>query len=101
MSDTHVPNAEFRPKRREDMAGNRFGKESSHQMETGTQLEELEEDDGPIESVGEANDYHSKSTNGFAGFDLPPPLIERMDTLGYKVPFEIQAATLKHTLAGK
>jgi superfamily II DNA/RNA helicase len=64
-------------------------------------LEELEEEDGPVESVGEALDYTSKATNGFASFNLPEPLIERMTKLGYNKPFEIQQETLKHTLEGR
>ena len=67
----------------------------------GTQVEELEEEGGPVESAGEASDYHSKKEIGFASFDLPPQLLERMVKLGYDSPFEIQEATLKYTLAGK
>lgn len=57
----------------------------------------------PVESVGHEVSFEasSTSTNGFAEFNLPESLIRRMDQLGYKKPFEIQAATLKNTLDGR
>ena len=70
------------------------------EKEIGTEVEELE-GNGPLESEGEVNDYHSKTANGFENFDLPKPLIDNLNKLGYDKPFEIQEATLKYTLAGK
>lgn len=59
----------------------------------------------PVESVGHEISFEAASTkpgkNGFEEFNLPQELIEQMNKLGYTTPFEIQAATLNHTLAGK
>ena len=59
----------------------------------------------PVESVGHEISFAATSTtpgkNGFEEFNLPQELIEQMNKLGYTTPFEIQAATLNHTLAGK
>ena len=66
-------------------------------------IEDFDEfkDEAPIESTGEKADYTSKTKNGFSVYNLPEKLSERMKILGYTTPFEIQEATLKHTLAGK
>ncbi len=53
----------------------------------------------PVESTGQS-DYGSK-TSDFSKFDLPAELLERLKELGYDKPFEIQEATLKHSLEGK
>jgi superfamily II DNA/RNA helicase len=37
----------------------------------------------------------------FANYNIPAPLLERLNQLGYKNPFQIQTETLEHTLAGK
>lgn len=57
----------------------------------------------PVESVGHEISFEAQSgtNNGFAEFGLPELLLKRLDELGYKTPFEIQAATLKHTLEGR
>ena len=56
----------------------------------------------PVEAVGHEVSFKAEAVkNGFAEFDLPDVLIKRLDELNYKQPFEIQAATLKHTLTGK
>lgn len=56
----------------------------------------------PVESVGhDVNFADESNTNGFAEFNLPESLLRRLEELGYKKPFEIQSATLKHTLEGK
>ena len=37
----------------------------------------------------------------FSDFDINPRLQQQLEQLGYKSPFEIQSATLKHTLQGR
>jgi hypothetical protein len=54
-----------------------------------------------VESSGKASDYGKESSSDFSKFNLPPQLIQRMNELGYTKPFEIQEATLKHTLEGR
>lgn len=62
---------------------------------------------GPMEVEAVETDYHEKlasggaGNEGFAKYNLPAKLQERMDQLGYTSPFKIQAATLEHTLDGQ
>ena len=37
----------------------------------------------------------------FSKYNLPAELVDRMKELGFTKPFEIQEATLKHTLEGR
>ncbi len=53
----------------------------------------------PVESTGQS-DYGSK-TSDFSKFNLPSELVASLHKLGYEKPFEIQEATLKHSLEGK
>ena len=60
------------------------------------------EGDSPMESAGVESSYLSNTSGAdFANFDIPQVLLDRLKTLGYTKPFEIQNETLKHTLAGK
>ncbi len=53
----------------------------------------------PVESTG-ISDYGSK-TSDFSKYNLPAELLERLNQFGYDKPFEIQEATLQHSLEGK
>jgi hypothetical protein len=55
----------------------------------------------PIESLGQEIDYKVKLTSDFSKYGLSDKLLARLAELGFKKPFEIQDATLEHTLAGK
>lgn len=54
----------------------------------------------PVESTTKA-DYTTESKLTFRDFDIPEELVNQLEKLGYKTPFEIQEKTLKTTLAGK
>lgn len=60
------------------------------------------EDAEPVEYTNEVIDYSKQGDmNGFAKYDLPAELLERMNVLGYNKPFEIQEKTLEETLKGR
>ena len=103
VTNTDKNTAQFKPERRDDrFTHDRERPTKTFQKDSSSALDEFEvEGNMPNESTGKAADYSSKETNGFASFGLPPPLLESLVKLGYNKPFEIQEATLKHTLAGK
>jgi len=72
-----------------------------------TQFREISEQVGledaePVEYTNEVIDYSNQNDmNGFAKYNLPAELMERMNVLGYDKPFEIQEKTLEETLNGR
>jgi hypothetical protein len=54
-----------------------------------------------VESSGKASDYGTTETQDFSKYNLPAELVDRMKELGFTKPFEIQEATLKHSLEGR
>ena len=112
VSNTDFKTAQFKPRERSENSfggsggGGRFKNDRAPRQfvkEVGSEIDEFETEDASLEETasGATSDYSSKASNGFASFDLPAPLLERLVSLGYDKPFEIQEATLKHTLAGK
>ena len=59
------------------------------------------EDAEPVETNHQAADYGSEGVTDFSQYNLPSQLADRLKELGYTKPFEIQQATLKHTLNGR
>ena len=59
------------------------------------------EDAEPVETNHQAADYGSEGVADFSQYNLPSQLADRLKELGYTKPFEIQQATLKHTLNGR
>lgn len=76
---------------------------SGMRRSNGEEIKDDQYDDAePVEAVHHEVSFADNTLKGgFAEFELPQELLVKLDELGFKTPFEIQAATLKHTLAGK
>lgn len=80
----------------------KFGRAQARPKVQFIENDEQYADAEPVEAVGHEVSFADESVKGgFAEFDIPEQLLKRLNELGFKTPFEIQAATLKHTLAGK
>ncbi|GAB6019639.1 Nucleolar RNA helicase 2, variant 3 [Chamberlinius hualienensis] len=75
---------------------------------------QFDEDEKPFEEDVEAlgklskrhrenstNEHNSTDIQSFSEFPLHPTLLEALENLGYKTPFDIQTKTLTHTLEGR
>jgi hypothetical protein len=78
---------------------NRSGGRFSNERVQST-IEQDFQDAEPVESSGSLN-LASTTSNSFANFDIPQSLLARLTELGYETPFEIQVATLEHSLSGR